>query len=242
MLDTKQASLVLQVVPLCQAILYWQTIRILPKILQPLKGIVDYHSFFAALTALKISKRRRELGNSDFIPLTITPGSSRLWFWEIRQCGPPSEDIIAHAGDIYLDMSTVPIDVYQNASTGWTLCWSEPSCVLNRIFLKLPHPYYKDRFLWTTETTSKGEILLSYISLEELNSRCEIEEIKQAYLLRDFIDFSPIIEEDLCDDGEEEDTDNTILSAEVEMIPLTGQMKTQLSAKSQRLQGSHNPF
>ena len=78
MLDTKQASLVLQVVPLCQAILYWQTIRILPKILQPLKGIVDYHSFFAALTAFKISKRRRELGNSDFIPLTITPGSSRL--------------------------------------------------------------------------------------------------------------------------------------------------------------------
>ena len=39
-------------------------------------------------------------------------------FWEIRERLPPSDDIIAHVGDIYLDTSTNPVGVYQNTSTG----------------------------------------------------------------------------------------------------------------------------
>ena len=128
------------------------------------------------------------------------PIASTVWFWEIRQCGPPSDDIIAHAGDIYLDISTVPVGVYQNTSAGWTSCWSEPPInpLLKNKFLKLPHPNFKDRFLWTTKpnlnsSTSKGGILLSYISPEELNSRGGTEEDKQLYLLLDLRTFNPSI-------------------------------------------------
>lgn len=49
--------------------------------------------------------------------------STSVWFWDIRERGPPSDDIVANAGDIYIDTLAVPIDVYQkNTSTGWTSC------------------------------------------------------------------------------------------------------------------------
>jgi hypothetical protein len=193
--------------------------------------------------------------------------NSPVWFWEIRERGPPSDDITANAGDIYLDISTVPIDVYQKTPTGWTSCWSEPLCFESqRKFSMLPHPRFMDHFLWTTvaNDSSSAGITLSYITHEELNSRGGTENDKQLYLLQDLKTLHPSIttaktfklaaqrealqakqntwldscsssstmgagndsdcmyveEEDLCDDGDHDDegTDKTILSAEVESM------------------------
>lgn len=111
--------------------------------------------------------------------------------WEIRDRGPPSDDINASVGDIYVDKSTVPVGVYQNTSTGWTSCWSEHP----REFIKIPHPRLKNRFLWTTESSYNLEtrITLSYITSDELKSRGGTEKDKQVYLLQDLKTlFSPI--------------------------------------------------
>ena len=115
------------------------------------------------------------------------------WFWEIRQHSPPPEDLRnIHAGDIYLDLSTVPIGVYQRNATGWTSCWFEPQAS-KKFFRRLPHPRFKDRFLWTTQCAFSNEIALSYITVEELNSRGGTETDKQVCLLEDIKIFRPSI-------------------------------------------------
>lgn len=125
-------------------------------------------------------------------------------------------------------------------------------------FFKLPHPRFKNHFLWTTKKDYNvdWEILVPYITLEELNPRGGSEKDKQVYLLQDleainppittaktlvarrkaaawldssFTSSSPTteaesdsdgmsVEEDLCEDGDDEGTDMTILSAEVENV------------------------
>ena len=118
--------------------------------------------------------------------------STTVSFWDIRHLGPPSDDIVAHVGDIYLDISTIPVGVYQNTSTEWTSCWSElPNS--KKKFLKLPHPHFKDVFLWTTKNGYSQNILLSYITQAELDfSRGGTEKDKQACILEDLDTFRPI--------------------------------------------------
>jgi hypothetical protein len=142
---------------------------------------------------------KNEEGAGELGPFPLYGYFSTVCFWEIRQHGPPSDNIIAHAGDIYLDISTAPIGVYQNTSTGWISCWSELTNPSSKTpsrkefkFFKLPHPRFKSRFLWTTKTIFTGEVVLSYITHEELNRRGGTEEDKQVYLLLDLQTFYPI--------------------------------------------------
>ena len=125
----------------------------------------------------------------------MTWGYFPTTFFEIRQRVPPSDDIIAHVGDIFLDISTNPISVYQNTSTGWTSCWSvTPTSTgsSKKEFLKLPHPHFKDRFLWSAKALDNEEKILSYITQEELDSRGGTEEQKQDFLREDLKAFLPI--------------------------------------------------
>lgn len=128
----------------------------------------------------------------NFLATNTSNYSTNVWFWEIRQRGPPPEDLMANTGDIYLDTSTVPLDVYQKTTTGWTLCWSELPGLNKKEFSKLPHPCFKNYFLWTAQNI-ESEISLSYITLENLNCRGGTEIDQQFCLLEDLKTFYPSI-------------------------------------------------
>ena len=125
-----------------------------------------------------------------------TYSNTNINFWEIRRGFPPSDDIIAHVGDIYLDISTNPVGVYQNTSTEWVSCWSDSeSTSSKKEFLKLQHPLYKDHFIWTTANNQSNPstgIILSYITQQELNSRGGTEKHKQVFLRKDLNTFRSI--------------------------------------------------
>ena len=128
-----------------------------------------------------------EEGASRNFPFSKTA----IWYWEIRQLGPPSDDITANPSDILLDISTDPVGVYQKTSTGWTSCWSQPPRS-KKEFLKLPHTRVKDHFLWSTKPSYSAEKMMSYITQEELDFRGGTDKDKQDFLLEDLKTFQPI--------------------------------------------------